>query len=72
MASFFIFAAAALGAAAAVFHTAHGQLYHGASWASQVCGASPLFCNQPEYLTYAAGGCLIVGLGLALGRALSG
>ncbi|MCG6204329.1 hypothetical protein LPW26_06765 [Rhodopseudomonas sp. HC1] len=71
MASIFIFLAAALGAAAAVFHTAHGQLYYGTPWATRVCGVSQMLCNNPDYLAYAAGGCLIVGLGFALGRALS-
>jgi hypothetical protein len=72
MASIFIFIAIVLGAASAVFYTAHGQLYYGTSWAISVCGTSRLFCNHAEYLGYAAGGCLVVGIGFALGRAFSG
>jgi len=72
MASIFILISAVLGAAAAVFYNAQGELYHGTSWAVQVCDASRLFCNHAEYLAYAAGGCLTVGLGFAIGSALSG
>ncbi|WP_420132879.1 hypothetical protein [Rhodopseudomonas sp.] len=71
MAVSFILLAVVLGATAAVFSTARDQLYYGTSWAVSACGASPLFCKHPEYLAYAAGGCLVLGLGMALGRALS-
>ncbi|MCP9626908.1 hypothetical protein NML43_07410 [Rhodopseudomonas palustris] len=71
MAVIFIFFAIALGAAAAIFSNAHGQLYYGTSWAVSACETAPLFCGHPEYLAYAAGGCLVLGLGAALGGALS-
>ncbi|MBI5129705.1 MAG: hypothetical protein HZA66_09705 [Rhodopseudomonas palustris] len=72
MAGIFIFAAVVLGTAAATFFTAHQQIYNGTAWAVSACGASPLFCNHPEYLAYAAGGCLVIGIGAALGSSFSG
>lgn len=72
MAGFFIFIAVLLGAATATFYNAHEQLYYGASWAVNACGTAPLFCSHPEYLAYAAGGSLVLGIGAALGGALSG
>ncbi|MFC0242993.1 hypothetical protein [Rhodopseudomonas telluris] len=71
MAVFFILFAVIFGATAAVFSNAHGQLYYGTLWAVSACGTAPLFCDHPEYLAYAAGGCLVLGLGAALGGALS-
>jgi hypothetical protein len=71
MAVLFILSAVVLGAAAVIFSNAHDQLYYGASWAVSACGTVPLFCDHPEYLAYAAGGCLVLGLAIALGGAAS-
>jgi hypothetical protein len=72
MGALFILAAVAFGAGSAVFYNAHQQIYYGHSWAVGVCNTSPLFCGQSEYLAYAAGACLTVGLGVLVGRAMSG
>jgi hypothetical protein len=71
MGALFILAAVAFGAGCAVFYSAHQQIYYGDSWAVGVCNASPLFCGHAEYLAYAAGVSLTLGLGFLIGRALS-
>jgi hypothetical protein len=72
MAGLLILAAVVSGAACAVFYGAHQQIYFGTQWAVNVCTMSPLFCGHAEYLAYVAGASLTLGLGLLIGRTLSG
>ncbi|KIZ41723.1 MULTISPECIES: hypothetical protein [Rhodopseudomonas] len=72
MSTLLALAALVLGAAAAIFYNAHGQIYYGTGWAVDVCTASPLFCGHWEYLAYAAAGSLVLAIGVGLGSALSG
>jgi len=72
MAGLLILAAVVSAAACAVFYGAHQQVYYGTQWAVNVCTTSPLFCGHSEYLAYAAGASLTLGLGVLVGRAMSG
>uniref|UniRef100_Q07ML5 Uncharacterized protein n=1 Tax=Rhodopseudomonas palustris (strain BisA53) TaxID=316055 RepID=Q07ML5_RHOP5 len=72
MAGLLILAAVVSAAAGAVFYGAHQQVYYGTQWAVNVCTTSPLLCGHAEYLAYAAGGSLTLGLGVLVGRAMSG
>jgi hypothetical protein len=56
-----------LGGAAFLFKQAAGEIAVGTPWASDVCSASHMFCQHPEYLAYAGGGMLIIAIGAKLG-----
>jgi hypothetical protein len=52
----FISLAVLSGAAAVLFYNASKEIRVGTPWAADVCSASQMFCNHPEWLAYAAGG----------------
>jgi hypothetical protein len=67
MAGFFILLAMLLGGAAFLFQQAAAEISVGTGWAGDVCSASKLFCQHPEYLAYAGGILLVLALGFKLG-----
>lgn len=56
-----------LGGAAFAFYLAADQPTYGTAWASDVCSLSKMFCHNPEYLAYAAGGVLVIAIGAKIG-----
>ena len=56
-----------LGGAAFAFYLAADQMSYGTAWASDVCSLSKMFCHNPEYVAYAAGGVLIIAIGAKIG-----
>ena len=56
-----------LGGAACAFYLAADQMSYGTAWASDVCSLSKMFCHNPEYVAYAAGGVLIIAIGAKIG-----
>jgi hypothetical protein len=54
----FIFLAVLSGSAAVLFYNASKEIRVGTPWAADVCSASQVFCNHPEWLVYGAG-CMI-------------
>jgi hypothetical protein len=51
-----------LGCAAFLFREAAAEISVGTAWAHSVCSALPVFCHNPEYLAYAAGALLVLGI----------
>ena len=56
-----------LGAASFILKQAASEVSSGTRWASEACSTVPMFCHHPEYLAYAAGVMLVIGIGAKLG-----
>ena len=66
----FIVLAVLSGSAAVVFYDASKEIRVGTPWAADVCSASQLFCNHPEWLAYGAGGMIALFLAWKLADAI--
>jgi hypothetical protein len=66
----FLLLSALLGSAALLFYEASRELYLGTTWAVEVCSASQIFCKNPEWLAYGAGGMIVLLLALKVADAV--